>query len=167
MLVEMVLEDIRRRGLPEEARDMLVKLYAYAVAGKAPVKPRSLREEEERLPEKPHEKVPKWVRLAVARELPGILVEVPYRLLGGREKDFSPEEEERVLRLLGKELTPFQIAVLFLWEEYAESGLPWEALEGAALARLGEEAAWKLLLEEARERLQAKGLAPKEKRFLA
>ena len=160
MLVEMVLEDIRRKGLPEEARDMLVKLYAYAVGGGAPVKPKSLREEEERLPEKPHEKVPKWVQFAVARELPGILVEVPYRLLGGREKDFSPGEEERVLRLLGKGLTPFQIAVLLLWEEYAQNGLPWEALEGA-------EAAWRLLLEEARERLKAEGLAPKEKRFLA
>lgn len=167
MLVEMVLEDIRRKGFPEEARDMLVKLYTYAVAGKAPVKPRSLREEEEKLPERPHEKVPKWVRLALAQELPGILVEVPYRLLGGREKDFSPEEEERVLRLLGKGLTPFQIAVLFLWEEYAQNGLPWEALEEAVLARLGEEAAWRLLLEEARERLQARGLAPREKRFLA
>ncbi len=131
MLVEMVLEDIRRRGLPEEARDMLVKLYAYAVAGKAPVKPRSLREEEERLPEKPHEKVPKWVRLAVARELPGILVEVPYRLLGGREKDFSPEEEEQGARLLGKGLTPFQIAALLLWEEYAQNGLPWGAPGGS------------------------------------
>ncbi|GBD41864.1 hypothetical protein HRbin39_01251 [bacterium HR39] len=94
-------------------------------------------------------------------------MEVPYRLLGGREKDFSPGEEERVLRLLGKGLTPFQIAVLLLWEEYAQNGLPWEALEGAVLARLGEEAAWRLLLEEAREKLQAKGLAPREKRFLA
>lgn len=152
MVERAVWKALKRQGLPEEAFPLVLSLSPFFLGrgggegGQGGT-------------------FPKELRLKVAEKLPWLSLEIPLEVLGGRPYQASPEEAARGVALLKEGLWPVEVALLFLWEAYAESGLSWEAVASDVLARVGE--GFREVLEGARRRILERGLEPKVRRALA